>query len=47
MMYKSIALPALPYSSYARYASWYQRADDQWHFGGDNHFKIFDYLEGD
>ena len=44
MMYKSIALPALPYYIYA---SWYQRVDDQWHFGGDNNFKTFDYSLGD
>ena len=28
------------------YLSWYQRADDAWHFGGDNNFKTFDYSEG-
>lgn len=28
------------------YASWYQRADDQWHFGEDNNFKTFDYSIG-
>ncbi len=28
------------------YAAWYQRADDAWHFGGDNNFKTFDYSEG-
>jgi hypothetical protein len=44
MMFKSIALPALPYYIYA---SWYQRADDLWHFGGDNNFKTFDYSDGD
>lgn len=44
MVYKSIPLPTLPYYIYA---SWYQRADDQWHFGGDNNFKTFDYSEGD
>ena len=33
MMFKSLALPALPYYIYA---SWYQRADDLWHFGGSN-----------
>jgi len=44
MMFKSIALPALPYYIYA---SWYQRADDLWHFGGDNNFKTFDYSYGD
>jgi len=44
LMFKSIALPALPYYIYA---SWYQRADDLWHFGGDNNFKTFDYSDGD
>ena len=29
------------------YASWYQRADNAWHFGGDNNFKTFDYSLGD
>ena len=43
MMYKSIPTPKLPYYIYA---SWYQRADDQWHFGGDNNYKTFDYSEG-
>ena len=38
------AAEALPYYIYA---SWYQRADDQWHFGGDNNFKTFDYSDGD
>jgi hypothetical protein len=44
LMWKSFPLPALPYYVYA---SWYQRADDQWHFGGDNNFKTFDYSAGD
>lgn len=43
MVFKTIPLPKLPYYIYA---SWYQRADDQWHFGGDNNFKTFDYSEG-
>jgi hypothetical protein len=43
LMWKNIALPALPYYIYA---SWYQRVDDQWHFGGDNNFKTFDYSLG-
>lgn len=43
MMYKAIKLPAFPYYIYV---SWYQRADNQWTFGGDNNFKIFDYSEG-
>ncbi len=42
-VFKAIPVPALPYYIYA---SWYQRADDQWHFGGDNNFKTFDYSEG-
>ena len=44
MMYKTIALPAMPFYIYA---SWYQRNDDQWHFGGDNNLKTFDYSEGE
>ena len=44
LMWKNIALPPLPYYIYA---SWYQRVDDQWHFGGDNNFKTFDYSDGD
>jgi hypothetical protein len=43
MMYKTIGVPKLPYYIYA---SWYQRADDQWHFGGDNNFKTFNYSDG-
>ena len=43
MVFKAIRPPALPYFIYA---SWYQRADDQWHFGGDNNFKTFDYSHG-
>lgn len=44
MVFKTIPLPKLPYYIYA---SWYQRADDQWHFGGDNNVKTFDYSEGE
>jgi hypothetical protein len=44
LMWKSIPLPAMPYYIYA---SWYQRADNQWVFGGDNNFKTFDYSAGD
>lgn len=44
MIWKTIPLPSLPYYIYA---SWYQRADDQWHFGGDNNFKTFDYSDGE
>jgi hypothetical protein len=43
MVFKTIPLPTLPYNIYA---SWYQRVDDQWHFGGDNNFKAFDYSDG-
>ena len=43
MVYKTIKVPKLPYYIYA---SWYQRADDQWHFGGDNNYKTFDYSDG-
>src|SRR5205814_5920574 len=28
------------------YASWYQRSDDGWHFGGDDNYKTFAYSEG-
>lgn len=44
LMWKSMPLPALPFYIYA---SWYQRADNQWHFGGDNNFKTFDWSAGD
>jgi hypothetical protein len=43
MMYKAIPRPAFPYYIYL---SWYQRADNQWTFGGDNNFKTFDFSEG-
>jgi hypothetical protein len=43
LVWKSLPAPPLPYYIYA---SWYQRADDQWHFGGDNNFKTFDYSAG-
>ena len=43
MVFKAIQAPAFPYFIYA---SWYQRVDDQWHFGGDNNFKTFDYSLG-
>jgi hypothetical protein len=43
-VYKNFARPS---GTYYIYASWYQRADDQWHFGGDNNFKTFDYSNGD
>jgi hypothetical protein len=47
MMYKHFTLP--PSFPYYVYASWYQRADDAWVFGGDNsdnNFKTFDYSIG-
>jgi hypothetical protein len=43
VLYKHYPLPALPYYVYA---SWYQRMDPQWHFGGDNNLKTFDYSAG-
>ena len=43
MMFKSLYLPTFPCTFYA---SWYQLADKEWHFGGDNNFKTFDYSEG-
>ena len=43
MLFKSLQLPTFPCNFYA---SWYQLADPQWHFGGDNNFKTFDYSEG-
>jgi hypothetical protein len=44
LMWKHVTVPALPFYIYA---SWYQRADSQWHFGGDNNFKTFDWSNGD
>jgi hypothetical protein len=44
MVYKNVTLPAT--FPYYVYASWYQRADDAWVFGGDNNFKTFDYSTG-
>jgi hypothetical protein len=43
MFYKHITLQAFPFYVYA---SWYQRADDAWIFGGDNNYKTFDYSAG-
>jgi hypothetical protein len=40
IFFKNIQLQ--PFPSYL-YASWYQRADNAWTFGGDNNFKTFDY----
>jgi hypothetical protein len=44
MVFKNFTLP----SSFPQflYASWYQRADDAWVFGGDNNFKVLDYSAG-
>jgi len=44
MVFKSFTLPAA--FPYYVYASWYQRADNAWVFGGDNNFKTFDYSVG-
>jgi hypothetical protein len=41
--FKKITLQVFPFYIYA---SWYQRADDAWTFGGDNNFKTFDYSAG-
>jgi hypothetical protein len=43
MVFKNITLQAFPFYIYA---SWYQRADDAWIFGGDNNYKTFDYSAG-
>ena len=43
MLFKSLQVPAFPMNFYA---SWYQLADKNWTFGGDNNFKTFDYSEG-
>jgi hypothetical protein len=43
MFFKNIQLQ--PFPAYI-YASWYQRADDEWVFGGDNNYKTFDYSAG-
>ncbi len=40
VVFKNISLPAFPFYIYA---SWYQRADDAWVFGGDNNYKTFAY----
>lgn len=40
IFFKGITLQSSP--SYV-YASWYQRADNEWVFGGDNNFKTFAY----
>jgi hypothetical protein len=43
LVFKVTSLPSFP--SYI-YASWYQRADNEWVFGQDNNFKTFDYSSG-
>ena len=43
MLFKSF--PVLPMPFYV-YCSFYQRLDPQWHFGGDNNLKTFDYSDG-
>ena len=40
IFFKNITLQSFPFYIYA---SWYQRADNNWVFGGDNNFKTFDY----
>jgi hypothetical protein len=41
IVFKNFTLPSS--FPYYLYASWYQRADDAWVFGGDNNFKTFAY----
>jgi|SRR5882762_614485 len=43
IFFKNIQLRPFPFYVYA---SWYQRADDSWVFGGDNNYKTFDYSAG-
>jgi hypothetical protein len=43
MVFKAVEIGSLPANLYA---SWYQRADDRWVFGGDNNFKMFNYSKG-
>jgi hypothetical protein len=40
VLFKNIPLQPFPFHVYA---SWYQRADDKWVFGGDNNYKAFAY----
>lgn len=40
VVFKDFDLQPFPFNVYA---SWYQRADNQWFFGGDNNFKTFNY----
>jgi hypothetical protein len=44
IVFKYFTLPSS--FPYYLYASWYQRADDAWVFGGDNNFKALDYSAG-
>jgi hypothetical protein len=43
IFFKNIPLQPFPFYLYA---SWYQRADNAWVFGGDNNYKTFDYSTG-
>src|SRR5947207_1048391 len=43
IMWKVRTITSFPAYSYA---SWYQRSDDGWHFGGDDNYKTFAYSEG-
>jgi hypothetical protein len=43
IFFKNIQLRPFPFYIYA---SWYQRADNSWVFGGDNNYKTFDYAAG-
>jgi hypothetical protein len=43
VLYKNVSMTSMPYYVYA---SWYQRFDPQWHFGGDNNTKTFDWSAG-
>lgn len=42
-LFKRMTLSAFPAFFYA---SWYQRSDPNWVFGGDNNYKVFDYSTG-
>jgi len=42
-VFKAVSFVSFP--AYV-YASWYQRSDDNWVFGQDNNYKVFDYSEG-
>lgn len=43
MMWKTRTVSSYPYYSYF---SWYQRADDNWVFEGDNNYKVWDFSKG-